>query len=79
MIKKVDHIGIALDHIEPFGRFLEDVLGIAVKNIEEIPDRRLRVAFYPIGDTDIELLRKRHGSTISDFLTAKGMNSTLSF
>lgn len=73
MIKKIDHIGIALDHTEQFGRFLECILGIAMQNIEEVSNRRLRVAFYPIGDTDLELLEETgSGSTISEFLVIKG-------
>ncbi len=73
MIKKVDHIGIALDSIEEFGTFLKDVLGVSMKDIEEIPHRKLRVVFYPIGDTDLELLEETgEETTISDFLTTKG-------
>lgn len=73
MIKKIDHVGIALDRIEPMGKFLEEVLGIIMQDIEEIPARKLRVAFYPVGDTDLELLEETSsGSTISDFLASKG-------
>lgn len=73
MIKKIDHVGIALDRIEPMGKFLEEVLEIAMEGVEEIPQRRLRVAFYPVGDTDLELLEETEsGSTISDFLTSNG-------
>lgn len=73
MIIGLDHIGIALDCINDLGRFFTNALDIKLDAVEELPDRKLRVAFYPIGKTDVELLEEmEEGSTISDFLQTKG-------
>lgn len=73
MIIGLDHIGVALDNINGLGKFLTDVLNIKLETVEELPDRKLKVAFYPVGKTDIELLEEMgEGSTISYFLNTKG-------
>ncbi|HCJ56662.1 methylmalonyl-CoA epimerase [Lutispora sp.] len=73
MIIGLDHIGIALDNIEELGSFLENVLGIPLTGIEKVPERKLKVAFYPIGETDLELLEETgEGSTIAYFLKSRG-------
>ena len=38
MIKKIDHIGIAVNNLEESLSFYEDALGLKVENIEEVPD-----------------------------------------
>ncbi|MGG0716578.1 methylmalonyl-CoA epimerase [Robertmurraya massiliosenegalensis] len=56
MIKKVDHIGIAVKSIENALPFYTDVLGLEVQGIEEVKSERVKVAFIKIGETKIELL-----------------------
>ena len=73
MIVGIDHIGIALDSIEALGSFLTEALGIKSETVEEVPDRKLRVGFYPIGESDLELIEETgEGSTISYFLNSRG-------
>lgn len=54
-IKKIDHIGIAVknlnDAIELYRK-----LGFEVKEIEEVPEQKVRVAMLPVGESKIELL-----------------------
>jgi len=56
MIKKVDHIGIAVKSIEEALPFYTDVLGLKVQQIEEVESEKLKVAFIKVGDTKLELL-----------------------
>lgn len=56
MIKKVDHIGIAVKSIEEALPFYTDVLGLEVQQIEEVESEKLKVAFIKVGDTKLELL-----------------------
>lgn len=56
MIKKVDHIGIAVKSIEEALPFYTDVLGLEVQGIEEVESEKLKVAFIKVGDTKLELL-----------------------
>lgn len=46
----VNHIGIAVRSVEAQRPFYEGVLGARFEGIEEVPDQRVRVAFYALGD-----------------------------
>ena len=53
--------------------FYEKGLGIPVKETEELPDKHLKVAFIPVGDTRIELLEPTsEASTVHTFLQKRG-------
>lgn len=54
-VKKVDHIGIAVRSIEESLKFYE-LLGLKAQGTEEVAEQKVRVAFIPIGDSEIELL-----------------------
>lgn len=54
-ILKVDHIGIAVKNLSESARFYE-ILGISPAGVEEVAEQKVKVAFYPLGDTEIELL-----------------------
>ncbi len=55
-IKNVDHIGIAVPNLEEALVFYEDVLCIKCIKTEVVEDQKVRVAFLPVGDTELELL-----------------------
>ena len=52
---RVDHIGIAVVNLEEACKVYED-LGLSRGGIEEVPDQKVRVAFFPCGDSELELL-----------------------
>jgi methylmalonyl-CoA/ethylmalonyl-CoA epimerase len=52
----IEHIGIAVSDLRKAIRFYEDVLGLECYMIEEVPDQKVRTAFFRIGGTKIELL-----------------------
>ncbi|WP_069650618.1 methylmalonyl-CoA epimerase [Caloranaerobacter ferrireducens] len=56
MVKKVDHIGIAVKNLEETLKFYQEVLGLKLDGIEIVEEQKVKVAFLPIGDTEIELL-----------------------
>lgn len=56
MVTKVDHIGIAVKNLEEAKKFYETVLGLKVTEVEEVAEQKVRVAFMPIGDSEVELL-----------------------
>lgn len=53
---KVDHIGIAVNNIEEAAKVYTEVLGLELQGIEVVEEQKVRVAFLPVGDTEIELL-----------------------
>jgi methylmalonyl-CoA/ethylmalonyl-CoA epimerase len=72
MIRKIDHLGIAVRSIEE-GKALYEAMGLRVAAIEEVPDEGVRVAFIPCGESSIELLEPLSPeSPIAKFLAKRG-------
>ncbi len=53
---KIDHIGIAVKDLEETISFYRDVLGLEVGGTEVVEEQKVKVAFLPVGDSEIELL-----------------------
>jgi methylmalonyl-CoA epimerase len=69
----VDHIGIAVRSIEESLKFWEGALGIHCHGVEEVAEQKVKTAFLPIRDTEIELLEgTAPDSPVSKFVEAKG-------
>ena len=49
MLKKIDHIGIAVKSIDEARRYYEDVLGLTCEGIEEVTSQKVRTAFFSKG------------------------------
>lgn len=52
---KVDHIGIAVTNLEE-GAKMYEAMGLKLQGIEEVKEQKVRVGFFPVGDTEVELL-----------------------
>jgi methylmalonyl-CoA/ethylmalonyl-CoA epimerase len=52
----IEHIGIAVASIEEARKYYEKVLGLECYAIEEVPEQKVRTAFFKLGATKIELL-----------------------
>ena len=69
----VDHIGIAVGSIENALAFWEKALGIRCTGVEEVQEQKVKTAFLPLGDTEVELLEgTSEESPVSKFIAAKG-------
>lgn len=55
MVKKIDHLGVAVKSLDAAVEFYKS-LGLQVNHTEEVPSQKVKVAFIKIGDTNIELL-----------------------
>ena len=55
-IAKVDHIGIAVSHLDETIKFYQEVLGVKCHGTETVEDQKVKVAFFPLGDTELEFL-----------------------
>ena len=70
---QIDHIGIAVKSIEEARKFYENVLELECYKIEEVPDQKVRTAFFKVGEVKIELLEPTDPeSPIAKFLEKKG-------
>jgi methylmalonyl-CoA/ethylmalonyl-CoA epimerase len=54
-ILKVDHIGIAVKNLTESSKLYE-MLGIKSAGSEEVAEQKVKVCFFPVGDSEIELL-----------------------
>ncbi|MCX7025758.1 MAG: methylmalonyl-CoA epimerase [Spirochaetes bacterium] len=73
MVSKVDHIGIAVVNIDETLSFYTGVLGLKLLGSETVADQKVKVAFLPLGDTEIELLESTDPEgPIAKFIEAKG-------
>lgn len=69
----VDHIGIAVKSIDEALKFWEGTLGVKCHGVEEVADQKVKTAFLPLKDTEIELLEGTSiESPVSKFIDAKG-------
>ncbi len=72
-VRALDHIAIATTDLEASLRLFAEALGIHCDHVEDLPERGIRVAMLPIGDTRIELVMPLHDkSEISAFLDKRG-------
>lgn len=73
MFKKVDHIGIAVPSLAEMQKFYQDALGLHLHEIEEVPEQKVRVAMFPVGETNLEFLEPTGPeSPIAKFIEKKG-------
>ena len=73
MIKKIDHIGIAVNNLEESLSFYEDALGLKVENIEEVAEQKVKVGFLDIGGIHFELLESTSpDGPVAKFIEKRG-------
>lgn len=69
----IEHIGIAVKNLDEQIKYFEEVLGLKCYNIEEIPDQKVKTAFFKVGDAKIELLESTDPEgPIGKFVEKKG-------
>lgn len=73
MIKKIDHIGIAVKSIAEASKLFEALLGLEITKTEVVAEQKVKVAFLPIGDCKVELLESTEpDGPVAKFIAAKG-------
>lgn len=56
MIKKIDHLGIAVRDLASTIPIYRDALGLPLEKEEAVPSERVRTAFFAAGEVHLELL-----------------------
>jgi len=73
MIEKIDHIGIAVRSIEKASELFSNLLGLKVTGEERVEGQKVKVAFLPLGDSELELLESTEPEgPIARFIEKKG-------
>ena len=55
-ILSVDHIGVAAKGIDESVKFYTDILGLKLAGTEEVVEQKVRTAFLPVGESEVEIL-----------------------
>jgi len=73
ILKKVDHIGIAVKNLDETIPYYTETLGLTLLKIEEVASESVRVAFIDAGNVKLELLEPlSEESAIHTFIEKKG-------
>ncbi len=73
MLKKMDHVAIAVNNIEETAKFYQDMMGLTLSGVEVVTAQKTRVGFLKIGEVKIELVQPAEpDSPLTKFLETKG-------
>jgi len=69
----IEHIGIAVKNIDEAIKLYQTVYGLECYAVEEVPDQKVKTAFFMVGQTKIELLESTDPEgPIGKFIEKKG-------
>jgi len=69
---KIDHIGVAVPSLKE-GRSFYEALGLVCGGEEEVPEQKVKVAFFAAGESRIELLESTDPEgPVGKFLSKRG-------
>jgi len=72
-MNKINHVAIVVEDIDEALKFWRDALGLEVDHIEDVPSQHSRVAFIPVGDSEVELVSPTtQDSGLAKFLEKRG-------
>jgi len=72
-IKSINHVAVVVEDMDESLRFWRDALGIELRELREVPAEQSRVAFLPLGGSEIELVYPTSDdSGISKYLAKRG-------
>ena len=70
-IKRIEHVGVVVRDVEKSRRLWEDCFGIKLATVEENPERPVKLALYPVGESMVELIsgttpESRHARMVAE-------------
>ncbi len=72
-ISHIEHIGIAVKDLENAINLLESSFRLKCYAIEEVPEQKVKTAFFKVGETKLELLEATsNDSPVAKFIEKKG-------
>ena len=73
MIKKINHIAIAVKDLDQVTKFYQNTIGLPLSGIEVVAEQKTKVGFFKIGESNIELVQPAEPSSPLDkFLETRG-------
>ncbi len=72
-IKKINHVAVVVSDIDESLKFWQDAMGIELHHVEDVPSQKSMVAFLPIGESEVELVKPTSDdSGVAKFLAERG-------
>jgi methylmalonyl-CoA/ethylmalonyl-CoA epimerase len=72
-IKRIHHIAVLVENLDSSVLFWKEILGITPAKISDIPQEAARIAFFPLGESEIELVQPTTSdSGLSRYLEKRG-------
>lgn len=72
-VTKINHVAIVVPEIEGALNFWQDALGLSVDHVEDVPAQKSQVAFIPVGEGEVELVKPTtQDSGVAKFLAERG-------
>jgi len=73
MVKRIDHIAIAVHDIDEVARFYTGILKLDLSGVEVVTEQKTKVGFLKIGESNIELVQPASDdSPLVKFLETRG-------
>ena len=73
MIKRINHVAVVVENLDSALTFWHDALGLPLAKTESNPGEQVEIAFLPVGDSEIELLKPTDpDSGIGKYLSKRG-------
>jgi methylmalonyl-CoA epimerase len=73
LIDGVDHVGVAVKDLDEAIHVYRDILGFNLEGVHTMNERMLKIAFFSLGESRIELLQPLSpDSTVAKFLETRG-------
>ena len=73
MLKKLNHIAVAVNNVEEAAKFYETILGLKLSGVEVVTAQKTKAGFFKIGESNIELVQPAEpDSPLVKFLETKG-------
>ena len=72
-IIKINHVAIVVQDIDAALNFWEQTFGLKLDHVEDVPSQKSKVAFLPLGESEIELVQPTTtDSGLASFLEKRG-------
>jgi methylmalonyl-CoA/ethylmalonyl-CoA epimerase len=72
-IKKIDHLGVAVNNIDGVKNFWTEIMGLRFEGSETVAEQKVTTAFFPVGESEIELLESTApDGPIAKYIEKKG-------
>ncbi len=73
MIKRINHIAVAVKNLEEAAKFYQNMLGLNLSGVEVVASQKTKAGFFKIAESNIELVQPTEpDSPLAKFLDTKG-------